>query len=60
MRKQGLAFRGHHDDKIEWLPTDDDLHQNEGNFTELASFRAVTDEVLHRYLERAPKNARYT
>ena len=58
--KQGLAFRGHRDDKIEWLQLDDDSHQNEGNFIELVRFRADTDEVLRRHLELAPKNARYT
>ena len=26
--KQGLAFCGHCNDKIDWLPLDDDLHQN--------------------------------
>ena len=37
-RKQGLAFRGHRDDKIDWLTLDDDLHQNQGNVIELAHF----------------------
>ena len=35
--KQGLALRGHRDDKISW--TDDDAHSNEGNFVELVRFR---------------------
>lgn len=58
--KQGLAFRGHRDDKIDWLSLHDDLHQNEGNFIELVRFRAETDEALRRHLELAPRNARYT
>ena len=57
--KQGLAFRGHHDDKIDCL-TAYDLHQNQGNFIELVRFWAETDEALRRHLEVAPKNARYT
>ena len=34
--KQGLALRGHRDDKISWTE-DEDVHSNEGNFVE---FRA--------------------
>ena len=33
--KQGLAFRSHRHDKIDWLTLDDDLHQNQGKFLSL-------------------------
>ena len=56
--KQGLALRGHRDDKISW--TEDDAHSNEGNFVELVRFRAETDPVLAQHLAKSPRNARYT
>ncbi len=56
--KQGLAFRGHRDDRIEWEEQGD--HDNRGNFVELVRFRAETDETLLKHLQNAPKNARYT
>ena len=57
--KQGLALRGHRDDKISWLE-DDEAHSNEGNFVELVRFRAETDPVLAQHLAKSPRNARYT
>ena len=57
--KQGLALRGHHDDKVSWTG-DDDSHSNEGNFVELVRFRAETDPVLAQHLANSPRNARYT
>ncbi len=56
--KQGLAFRGHRDDKIDW----EDFNQetgNQGNFIEMVHFRAETDSVLQKYLEHVPRNAQY-
>ena len=47
--KQGLALRGHRDDKISWTE-DEDVHSNEGNFVELVRFRAETDPVLAQHL----------
>ena len=55
--KQGLALRGHRDDKIDWQS---DERSNEGNFVQLVRFRADTDTVLSTYLSKAPKNAHYT
>ena len=53
--KQGLPFRGHRDDKIDWVDTDSE--ENPGN---LVHFRAETDAVLNDHLKEAPKNAKYT
>ena len=57
--KQGLALRGHRDDKISWTE-DEDVHSNEGNFVELVRFRAETDPVLAQHLAESKRNARYT
>ena len=57
--RQGLALRGHRDDRITWAE-DDDWHSNEGNFVELVRFRAETDPVLADHLAKSPHNARYT
>ena len=56
--KQGLAFRGHRDDQVEWQEQID--HENRGNFVEMVKFRAETDEALRKHLQNAPKNAQYT
>ena len=56
--KQGLALRGHRDDKIDWAH--DDGSHNEGNFIQLVRFQAETDDVLSRHLASAPRNATYT
>ena len=58
--KQGIALRGHRDDKIEWIEQTDTETSNQGNFIELIRFRADTDAVLRKHLESAPKNAQYT
>ena len=55
--KQGLALRGHRDDRIDWQSVE---RSNEGNFVQLVRFRAETDRILSAYLSKAPKNARYT
>ena len=57
--KQGLALRGHRDDKIVWRDIGDE-HPNEGNFVELVRFQAETDPILAQYLTNSPRNARYT
>lgn len=58
--KQGLAFRGHRDDQIEWQEQADQEIDNQGNFVEMVRFRAETDAILSKHLENAPKNAQYT
>ena len=56
--KQGLALRGHRDDRIHW--EDEGEGSNEGNFVQLVKFRAETDEILADHLSKCPRNARYT
>ena len=58
--KQGLAFRGHRDDKIVPLEHNVAESENPGNFIELVYFRAETDTVLAKHLNNAPKNPKYT
>ena len=53
--KQGLAMRGHQDDRVQW--EDEGEGSNEGNFIELVRFRAETDQVLADHLFKAPRNA---
>ena len=60
--KQGLALRGHRDDKIDW---EKENCSNEGNFIELVRFRAETDLILGNHLANchlanSPRNACYT
>ena len=55
--KQGLALRGHRDDRINWK---EESSYNEGNFIQLVRFRAEKDPVLAKHLAESPKNARYT
>lgn len=52
--KQGMALRGHREDRIQW---EDQSSMNEGNFIELVRFRA---KILADHLSHAPKNAQYT
>ena len=54
---QGLALRGHRDDKVELSHPS---IANIGNFLELVRFRAETDDSLRRHLHSAPRNAQYT
>ena len=60
LRKQGLAYRGHRDDKVSFAEQYDQGSHNPGNFIELVRFRAETDPVLAKHLKNAPKNAKYT
>ena len=55
--KQGLALRGHCDDRINWKM---EASFNEGNFIQLVRFRAETDPILAKHLAESPKNACYT
>ena len=55
--KQGLAFRGHRDDRVDWSQ---EASINEGNFVQLVRFRAETDPALADHLKESPRNARYT
>ena len=55
--KQGLALRGHRDDRVNW---EEEGGSNEGNFIQLVRFRAETDAILADHLAKAPKNAQYT
>ena len=52
--KQGLALRGHRDDKIDWSHVSAE-HPNEGNFVKLVRFRAETDQVLATHLANSPR-----
>ena len=56
--RQGLALRGHHDDRC--FSSEDTECHNPGNFIELVRFRAQTDHVLRAHLNTASKNAHYT
>ena len=51
--KQGIALRGHGDDRIDWQAGE---RSNEGNFIQLVRFRAETDTILSAYLSKAPKS----
>ena len=51
--KQGLAMRGHRDDRIQW--EDEDRGSNEGNFVQLVCFRAETDTDLADHLTKGPR-----
>ena len=57
--KQGLAFRGHRDDHVNWAELEEDSSLNQGNFIELVHFWAETDHVLSSRLQNSPANARY-
>ena len=37
-----------------------DQEENQGNFIEMARFRAETDDILSKYLDHAPRNVQYT
>ena len=45
---------------LAWTNEEELEAENEGNFIELVCFQAETDDVLHRHLDNAPQNARYT
>ena len=56
LSKQGLAFRGHRDDKVDFSNED----TNWGNFVATLHLMAKTDPILNEHLQSAKRNARYT
>ena len=56
LAKQGLPFRGHRDDKVDFLAED----INQGNFIATLQFMAKGDSILNKYLLSAKRNAKYT
>ena len=58
LAKQGLSFRGHKDDKVDYSVSD----ANRGNFIALLQLMAKGNNVLQRHFSLASKNgrARYT
>ena len=56
LTKQGLAFRGHRDDKVDFSNED----TNRGNFIATLQLMAKTDPVLNEHLHSAKRNAKYT
>ena len=56
LAKQGLAFRGHRDDKIDF--TNEDM--NRGNFIATLQLMAKENSVLQKYLSSAKRNSKYT
>ena len=56
LAKQGLSFRGHRDDKVDF--TTEDL--NRGNFVATLQLMAKNDPVLKKHLTTAKKNCKYT
>ena len=56
--RQGIAYRGHHDDTSS---SKEDLHANHGNFLALLQFRVQAgDHILKQHLDSAAGNALYT
>ena len=58
--KQGLAFRGHHDDHVNWAELEEDSSLNQGNFIKLVRFWVETDHVLSSPLQNSLANTWYT
>ena len=57
LAKQGLPFRGHRDDKVDFLNED----SNRGNFVAALQFQAKSDSLLEKHLiSTAKRNAKYT
>ena len=56
LAKQGLSFRGHRDDKVDYSVSD----ANRGNFIALLQLMAKGNMVLQKHLSLVSKNARYT
>ena len=54
--KQGLAFRGHRDDNVDFSSED----TNRGNFVATLQLMAKSDPILNKHLASAKKNAKYT
>ena len=59
--RQGLALRGHRDDKIVSHHDDTESALNHGNFLALLEFRVLSgDKILENHLKSAKGNALYT
>ena len=56
LAKQGLPFRGHRDDKVDFSCED----TNRGNFVATLQLMAKGDAILSKHLCSAKKNAKYT
>ena len=56
LAKQGLAFRGHPDDNVDFSSED----TNRGNFVATLQLMAKSDPILSKHLASAKKNAKYT
>ena len=56
LAKQGLPFRGHRDDKVDFSRED----TNRGNFIAALQYKAKSDSILMKHLTSAWKNAKYT
>ena len=56
LAKQGLAFRGHRDDNVDFSSED----TNRGNFVATLQLMAKSDPILSKHLACAKKNAKYT
>ena len=56
LAKQGLAFRGHRDDKVDFSTED----TNGGNFIATLQLMAKSDPIFKKHLTSANKNAKYT
>ena len=54
--KQGLGFRGHRDDKVDF--TNEDM--NRGNFIATLQLMAKENSVLQKHLSSAKRNSKYT
>ena len=56
LAKQGLPFRGHGDDKVDFSSE----KTNRGNFIATLQLLPKTDPILNKHLVSAQKNAKYT
>ena len=56
LAKQGLLFRGHRDDNVDFSSEE----MKRGNFIATLQLLAETDPILNKHLVSAQKNAKYT
>ena len=56
LAKQILPLRGHRDDKVEFV----NENINRGNFIAVLQLLAKGDDILHKHLQMAKQNAKYT
>ena len=56
LAKQGLAFRGHRDDKVDFSSD----KTNRGNFVATLQLMAKNDAIFSKRLSSAKRNAKYT